>query len=721
MKYSRLLLLICTLFTLPALAGVTWEWQTFTNAIDTRQILAGDSSIWCATNGGLLRYHPNTRVFKAYVNTDGLAGNDITAVTSDHHGRIWAAIDNGAVNVYDPAKNNWHLIQDYAGHMIHRLTPYGDSIFVSLDIGVSLFDAKRWEVKETYKIGETYDTHFVGRQIWSAGPKGVYASNLDLPNLMAPSSWRQYTVADGLLANEARALLWFQERLYVGTTQGLAYFADGAWSPGEFKGRIISDLDIWQDQMVIATSEGVYWHKATDDNRKLGPSLPNAISIAVDASGQLWAGLDNNGIALYNSTLQTWEPLKPEGPADNKFTALTFDKSGNLWTASSSAGISRFDGEHWQIFNLANKKLPSNDYRCLAVDSKNRVWAGSWGGGIAIFTNQGDSVAISTLSSKDGLAGISVNANYVVITGLSADEQGNMWILNYEADNKQVLAVVDTLMNWQYFSTRDGIRSSLLLSLEIDHAGRKWIGSQGSGISVLDDNNTPFSKSDDDLSQGLGSEDGLLGLTVRSMAHDRDGIMWIGTPEALHYWYDGEVKPRYQVINDDINVIAVDVRNNKWIGTSGGMSMFEADGFTWHHFSTSLSPLVSDNVTSFAFDENTGQIYIGTTNGLSCLQTPFTRPASNLNSLSGYPNPFIIDGSGVQFYIDGLAENATVRIFTPEGRLVRHIPMAQIYGARVAWDGRNDRGDWVASGVYLYLVTTEAGFSGAGKVAIIKK
>ncbi len=721
MQHGKRAITLLLALLLPAWAGINWQWQTYTNAIDTRQIIAGDSTIWCATNGGLLRYNPAAGTFAPFVNTDGLAGNDITAVTRDHLGRIWVAIDNGAMNVYHPATQTWRLIQDYAGQTINRLTPLGDSIFVALGIGVSLFDAKRWEVKETYKIGEIHDTHFVGRQIWAAGPKGVYASSLDLPNLMAPNSWVRYTASQGLLADEVRALQWFENRLYAGTTKGINYFENGAWSSGEFKNRVISDLEIWQGKMVIATNEGVFWHKATDDNRRMGPSLSNPVSLTVDTAGQLWAGLDNKGIALYNSSEQTWDNIIPEGPADNKFTALTFDHNGDLWTASSSAGISRFDGAHWQVFNLANKKLPGNDYRCLAVDSKNRVWAGSWGGGIAIFTRQGDSIAVSTLSAKDGLAGISVNPNYIVITALHADEHGNMWILNYQADNLQVLAVVDTLMNWQYFSTRDGIKSSLLLALEIDNTGRKWIGTQGSGVSVLDDNNTPFNKSDDDLSQGLGREDGLLGLTIRSLAHDRDGVMWIGTPDALHYWYDGAVKPRYQVINDDINVIAVDVRNNKWIGTSGGMSMFEADGFTWHHFSTSLSPLVSDNVTSFAFDQNTGEVYIGTTNGLSRLQTPFTRPAKNLDNLSGYPNPFIIDGSGTSFYIDGLAENAAVRIFTPEGRLVRNIPAAQIYGARIVWDGRTDRGEYVASGIYLYLVTTTSGMSKAGKVAIIRQ
>jgi hypothetical protein len=197
--------------------------------------------------------------------------------------------------------------------------------------------------------------------------------------------------------------------------------------------------------------------------------------------------------------------------------------------------------------------------------------------------------------------------------------------------------------------------------------------------------------------------------------------MWIGTPKGLNFWFAGEVGVRYNVINDNINTIAVDVRNNKWIGTSGGLSLLDADGYSWTHYTTSNSALVADNVTCFAFNEQTGDVFIGTTNGLSSLETPFTRPEENLNFVTGYPNPFLIDSENARFFIDNLAENCTVRIYTPEGYFVRHIPESEILGSRASWDGRNDRGKLVASGIYLYLVTSSDGWAKTGKVAVIKQ
>lgn len=720
-RFSRALRV--SVFLLPGTWNVAlaaeWEWQTFTNATDVRQILAADSLVWAATNGGLLRFSPATGRFTPFVNTDGLASNDIKAVERDQSGRIWIAGANGVVNVYTPSSRRMQTITDYQGQSINDLTAYGDSIFVSLGIGVSLFDIRRWEVKETYKIGEVTRTLLDGRRIWTACPDGVRTSHLDLPNLMAPSAWTRYTMTDGLPHNQALSLASFGGQLFVGTAKGLGIFNGTAWLPGELKDNSIADLAVWEGKLAVDAGWAIVQRNGANSFTTLGNALSRATSLGVDSSGRLWAGISSGGLAWYDPAHLRWISEIPDGPADNKFTALVFDRSGNLWTASSSSGISRYDGTSWRIFNKNNGTLPSNDFRTLAVDARNRVWAGSWGGGIAIFTTRGDSIAITTLGSKDGLAGISVNPDYVVITSLMNDGKGNLWLLNYQADNLQILDVADSLGNWQYFTTRDGIKSKLTTALAADQHGRIWVGTQDRGISVLDHNGTPFDKSDDDLSQGLGTEDGLTSLTIRSLAQDADGVMWIGTPEGLNYWYEGTVNQRYQVINDDINVISVDVRNNKWIGTSGGMSMFEADGYTWRHFSTSTSALVSDNVTCFAFNEKTGQVYIGTTNGLSRLQTPFTRPAANLSRLSGYPNPFVLGNGSALFYIENLADKATVRIFTPDGRLVRHLPASQIYGSRTTWNGRNDRGDLVASGIYLYLVTTEAGLSGSGKVAVI--
>jgi len=100
---------------------------------------------------------------------------------------------------------------------------------------------------------------------------------------------------------------------------------------------------------------------------------------------------------------------------------------------------------------------------------------------------------------------------------------------------------------------------------------------------------------------------------------------------------------------------------------------------------------------------------------------------ANLDQLRVYPNPFVPNDqdtttgdwdSGVtldKFTCDGLR----VRIYTLTGELVREI-VAEEYSSFIQWDGRNEQGDKVASGIYLYLVTNEVGEQKAGKLVVIK-
>ncbi len=715
-------LLLFSLLVVPhILYADVGDWKTFTSSKDIRQMVADDSLIWCATEGGVLVYNYTHTTFRKYTNTEGLSSIDVVAIERDHRGSIWVGLADGRLNIMDAVSGKWSMKNDYRGLTINDLCAYGDSVFVALNIGVSLYDAKRQEVKETYKIGESRQVFINGRDIWVAQKDGVRQASLDFPNLMAPSAWSRYTKsANGLPNDDALALSRFDSRIVVGTKSGLSFFDGNAWSTPELTDREIRNFAVWQGSLVVASSFGVFRRESSGTWTPIGSLIENAYNLVAPSEGGIWIGLRGNALARLNEGDSTWEFRAPNDPVGNRVSALAFDHHGVLWAGFSAGGLSRFDGRTWTNFSKADGMDLADGIRCIAVDNRNRIWVGTWGGGINVLEQNDDSVRISLINSSDGrLAGVEAGASYVVVTGLHLDSEGNMWILNREAANKRVLAVSSPENEWQYFSTLEGIPTDLVTALEIDLSGRKWIGTDNSGLSVLDDNNTPFDKSDDDFSGRLNTNDGLESNNVRAIAADMDGLVWIGTPEGLDYWYEGEVKPRYEVINDDINCIMVDVRNNKWIGTSGGLSKLDADGFTWEHYSTSNSPLISDNVTSFAFNENTGEVYIGTTNGISRLETAYTRPAQNLNFVAGHPNPFVLSQTGARFVIENLAEKATVRFYTPEGFLVRHISSNEILGSRATWNGANDRGDLVASGIYIYVVTTEDGLSRTGKVAVI--
>jgi len=94
-----------------------------------------------------------------------------------------------------------------------------------------------------------------------------------------------------------------------------------------------------------------------------------------------------------------------------------------------------------------------------------------------------------------------------------------------------------------------------------------------------------------------------------------------------------------------------------------------------------------------------------------------TVTSSDLSAVRVYPNPWRSDKhQTVPVTFDHLGSNSEIKIFTVSGHQVRTLPAAS---DAISWDLKNDSGDHVASGLYLYLVTNSLGQQARGKLAVI--
>ena len=101
-----------------------------------------------------------------------------------------------------------------------------------------------------------------------------------------------------------------------------------------------------------------------------------------------------------------------------------------------------------------------------------------------------------------------------------------------------------------------------------------------------------------------------------------------------------------------------------------------------------------------------------------------TLPATQTSLFDNYPNPFNPE-TWIPYDLSTPAD-VTLTIYGANGRLVRtlrlgHQPPGQYHrkGRAAYWDGRNDFGERVASGLYFYTLTAGA-FSATGKMLILK-
>jgi len=97
-----------------------------------------------------------------------------------------------------------------------------------------------------------------------------------------------------------------------------------------------------------------------------------------------------------------------------------------------------------------------------------------------------------------------------------------------------------------------------------------------------------------------------------------------------------------------------------------------------------------------------------------------TRPADDLSNVYAYPNPHQARTHGQELTIAGLPSEATIRIYSPSGRLVRVLSVQSNRDGGRQWDLRDRRGERVPSGVYLIRVNAPEQAPVLEKAAVVR-
>ena len=496
----------------------------------------------------------------------------------------------------------------------------------------------------------------------------------------------------------------------------------------------------------------------------------NVQSIAKDNNDDIWIGYQDNGLMKLNWT----NSFNVDGPASNFIGIIKKDENGNLWMTSGKfklphgKGFYQYNFQNWTNYKFKGAKwIWKNNSDAVHVDHAGNVWVGYWGGAVTVISDtnfinfhgwdtEGQLIVSNSYEELDIiLPAVPIeNRNcipatpqnepfvfYSVVTDFVEDARGNLWIAIHESENSQYIAVIQknndnsydlNCSNWVYYGNNVGMGSGegQVSLMEFDDFGRLWFGTFQSGIVILDYNQT-LDKSIDDQIFKVGIEDNLYSNTVLCIKKDHDGVMWIGTAAGLNsydgqnfYKHVGETGP----IENKINYIFVDDFNNKWFATDGGLSILEGDKSPWEesawsHYTTENSGLVDEIVNSVFVDSDKGEAYIGTEGGLSVFKGAFSEIRSNFDFLTGGPNPFFVDSNSRVFTITNLMVNSTVKILNINGKLIRILSEENglVQGSRAQWDGRDSNKNIVASGIYIFLVYTEEGVVGKGKLSVIRK
>lgn len=449
--------------------------------------------------------------------------------------------------------------------------------------------------------------------------------------------------------------------------------------------------------------------------------------------------------------------LQPGGPKYNYFGFLKMH-DGKLYSCNGTVEmnpgcIQVLSNNEWSFFqdDMATQTgINYQDVFCLDIDPRDNshVMAGSREGLYEFRNGQfvklwnSDNSLIESFNKK--------SKDYELVYGVMYDKDGNLWALNSQAPTQSILEYTKD-GEWKSFPHEELMKLKYLFPEPQSLGSLKGMMTDSRGLVwfVNDHWTVPSFYAYQTETNALNSyqgpfvnEDGTsLNITFcKCIAEDKDNNMWIGTnigpfmlePDQIAAANpvltqvkvprnDGTNYADYLLSGVNIQSIVVDKNNRKWFGTNGnGLYLIAADNITTlAHFTKTNSKLLSDNILSLALNDATGELFIGTDQGL-CSYTGNFSDASNgmtKDNVWAYPNPVKPDYTGA-ITITGLENGASVKIVTSNGVLVNE---GIASNGEYKWYGINRDGKRVASGVYMVEVATSEGEKGVVcKIAIVR-
>ncbi len=726
MRKTTLILLI--LFCFQSVYSATGNWTTYTNMNTAFQLLSVGNKIYAATCGGIAILDTGNLSYSKMTNAQGLGGITINCLAYDTSGYLWFGSNNGKLSKYNLSNQAWKIydFEDAGGQkmVLKEISVDGDQFWIASNLGVSLFlrDKNEGEIKETYKNFGTLVSPLEARavflkagQVWVGTSAGVAFANKFDPNLLDPSRWVSInqTSGKGLTNHTINSMADWKDTLFLATQSGVFKFnsSDTSFSFSGLNGIMVRELKVKDTLFFAVTNNGVYQYQDS-----VWVAVPNfnltttdLNSVEIDSVNNLWVGSTAKGLFKFLSS--SWQNLLIPGPLSNVFIDLAFDSQGNLACANDVFGASVLDvNNNWLNIDTLNTQFVT-----VGVDKQDNIWLGSWGKGAYKLTSAG------TLSNYNHtntpLKPVTGSNNFVVVSSISIDEDGNVWLANREASDGTVLVTLQagTSSTWTVFKKSDGLKSNVITypSPVLAAEGHVWLGYIDQGLDDLNYNFT-LSKNDDFLVNYPSSQFNFAGITA--VAVDKIGLAWIGTTSGL-YKLDRDgfitgipIAPLGLLVNS----IGIDERNNKWIGTSFGLGVLDENENLSQILTTDNSPLADNYVNQVEINQKNGEVWIATRNGLSKYESGIVA-AQSFTEIRPYPNPLVISGFGEKVTFDKLPFGAKIRIYNLAGELVASLNSGN------QWNGANDKGELVASGVYLFFVFEPNGRHHTGKIAVVRK
>ncbi|HEV3036976.1 MAG TPA: ATP-binding protein [Candidatus Angelobacter sp.] len=410
--------------------------------------------------------------FKIYGRDQGLANTAVTAMLQDRTGFIWVATQNGLF---------W-----YDGKSFRQFPSMTES-----------------PSKDVEALHESADgTLWAGTRQGLVHRKGSHFEIINLGEVVE-------IVGAGSLASDQ------QNRLYVGTTQGLV--------------------------VVEPVTDGSY--KFQWLTRK------PAHGITLDSIGRVWFGCDLSLCRIDSGKVSNLdnEYKLPQ----QRWDSIITDSDGNVWLRSAS-----------RLFELTNnmQQAVARDRGLPTAGFPAGPLLRSTDGMVFVPTDVGLAIPEKDgwrlVSSSNGLASDSIST-------VMRDHEGSLWIAFRGVGIQRWLGY----QQWESWTKFEGLSNDVMWAIRKDDQGVVWAGSN-QGLNAKDPETGTW--------RAWHERDGLRGEKIRAVEIDHGGDAWAGAyPGGISRFRHGKLIATYGnesgLSSDRIWGLLADANNRMWVGANGGL------------------------------------------------------------------------------------------------------------------------------------------------------
>jgi ligand-binding sensor domain-containing protein len=749
---SLVLAAVTSLFAIvPTTPATVGGWTTYLRPFRYSDVLARGDTVWCTTReAGLLRFsrsQPSVHSITRFPN--GLASNELSALTYDRSGRLWVGTYGAGASRMSADGESWSLVNAFDGlpsDSVTCLRAEGDTIWIGTPRGLAFWNGSViagslpvFGQPSPFASDDVNGIVVRGDTLWVATSAGAYyrqrSAGLNF-------GWTLVSNAGLFPGTQINTFVTNDTLLFCRAANSVYRYDGTGWF--RIRGEVFR---LCEDQGIVtmATNDGIY--RLTNGGQTLLNSeiLANndeanaAIPAPVDADHYVAALPSGLAIQPAPGVTTGWPVATPDGPPGNDLRNLQID-GDRVWVNVFGKGVGRFDGASWRVWSgddgcsgtCDTTFLSSAFPFALQVDKKGKKWVATWGNAIEEISDQGPSPQFIHHQPSDALGSASHTWMWP-----SAVDSLNWHYFGGDTPSLGVLApigveVYDSLGAYVgNLSSSQGLLAgnkvhglTVSVSSPSDRTGQLWVGMTGQGIQT-------FTLPHPWVTPNLGAANlvpGTNGFDVQGLVARGDTIWALTTHELLRYRrrLPGQLESAVAHYNIPeatplfaIQPLAVSPDGSPWVGTEAGIRVFHPSGVS-EDFNTSNSPVAGNQIYSIRIDAKTGVVWITTSTGMNRYD-PAYRPPPPVQvpelQLSIYPNPISLSRMGIQLRLKGNASVYRGSIFDLSGRKVGTFDVPA--NGRVIWDGRDDAGRMVKPGIYLVKVDA-GGHSGTVRVAVLR-